>query len=186
MPAGPGGRDSVDRATRPLPRTGADAYPDPVLRRIVGRLRRSSGLWRDRHDEHHVIGRGRPVRPAPVKLPRHPEVLLRSDSWRRLSQLADQRIRAHRGEHLSIGEMVETVSHEMEDAVTTQPISASLDQWRAWAAATETPWPVGFHEQLIGHQHPVADEIEIALHVQTDLVALVPQLVAARMSENRG
>ncbi|MFD1722497.1 hypothetical protein [Amnibacterium endophyticum] len=157
-----------------------------MLRRIVGRIVRSSGLWRDRHDEHHVIGRGRPVRPAAVKLPRHPELLLGSDSWRRLSQLADQRIRAHRGEHLSIGEMVETVSHEVEDAVTAQPMSASLDQWRAWAAATETPWPPGFHEHLVGAKHAGADDVEIALHVQTDLVALVPQLVAARMSENRG
>lgn len=158
---------------------------DPVLRRIVGRIMRSSGLWRDRHDEHHVIGRSRPVRPAAVKLPRHPDLLLRTDAWRRLSQLADQRIRAHRGEHLSIGEMVETVSFEVEDAVAAQPMAASLDQWRAWAAATETPWPVGFHEQLIGVHHAGADDVEIALHVQTDLVALVPQLVAVRMSENR-
>ncbi len=155
-----------------------------MLRRFVLRLRRSGALQR-RREEHHLLGFGRTDRPAEVKLPRHPEQLLRADSWRRLSQLADQRIRAHRGERLSVGEMVETVSHEVEDAVAGQSMEASLDQWRAWAAATETPWPLGFHEQLLGAQHAGVDDVEIALHVQTDLIALVPQLVAVRLSENR-
>lgn len=156
-----------------------------VLRRIVDRIRRSRA-WRRREQEHHLLGFGRTdTGPAPVKLPRHPELLLGTDSWGRLSQLTDQRIRAHRGERLSVGEMVETVSREVEDAVATQPIAVSLDQWRTWAAATETPWPAGFHELLIGTGVSEADEVEAVVHVQSDLTALMPQVVAARLSENR-
>ena len=156
-----------------------------MLRGIVNRFRRSDA-WRRRSTEHHLLGFGRTdPPPAAVKLPRHPAQLLGTDAWGRLSQLTDQRIRAHRGERLSIGEMVETVSREVEDVVATQPIDISLDQWRTWAAATETPWPSGFHELLIGSGVSEADEVEAVVHVQSDLAALMPQVVAARMSENR-
>ncbi len=123
--------------------------------------------------------------PAAVRLPRHPSQLLRTDAWMPITQLADQRIRAHRGERLSIGEMVETVSHEVEDVVAAQPLEASFVAWRTWAAVTETPWPDGFHELLIGANTSEADDVEMALHVQSDLAALMPQVVAARLSENR-
>ena len=133
-----------------------------------------------------MIGFGRTdVAPALVRLPRHPSQLLRTDAWMPIAQLADQRIRAHRSERLSIGEMVETVSHEVEDVVAAQPMEASFVAWRTWAAVTETPWPNGFHELLIGANTSDADDVEMALHVQSDLAALMPQVVAARLSENR-
>ncbi len=119
-----------------------------------------------------------------VHLPREPAPLLRTEAWRPIAQLADQRIRAHRGERLSIGEMVETVSHEVEDVVAAQSLATSFVAWRAWAAATETPWPAGFHEHLVGASTSEADEVEVAMHVHTDLAALMPQVVAARLSEN--
>ena len=53
------------------------------------------------------------------------------------------------------------------------------------AAVTETPWPEGFHELLVGANTSEADDVEIALHVQSDLAALLPQVVAVRLSENR-
>ena len=130
------------------------------------------------------LGRTEPP-PALVRLPRHPSQLLRTDAWSPIAQLADQRIRAHRSERLSIGEMVETVSHEVEDVVASQPMEASFVAWRTWAAVTETPWPNGFHELLIGANTSDADDVEMALHVQSDLAALMPQVVAARLSENR-
>ena len=147
-----------------------------VLARLLGRVARRDG-------ERHVLGGPVPP-PTLVRLPRQPQQLLGSDSWRPLAQLADQRIRAHRGERLSVGEMVQTVSSEVEDAVSTQPIDVSLVAWRTWAAATGTPWPLGFHELLVGQAGSGADEVEAALHVQSDLAALMPQLVAARLSEN--
>ncbi len=151
---------------------------------MVARIR-GSALWRRRAAEHHLLGLGR-TDPPPVaaRLPRHPDALLRTPAWRPIAQLADQRIRAHRGERLSVGEIVETVSSEVEEAVSTQPIDVSVVAWRTWAAATGTPWPQGFHELLVGAPASAADEVEAALHVQTDLTALVPQLVAARLSEN--
>jgi hypothetical protein len=147
------------------------------------RIRRSA-LWRGRSAEHHVIGRNEPP-PALVRLPRHPYQLLRTEAWSPIAQLADQRIRAHRGDHLSVGEMVETVSHEVEDVVAAQSLETAFVAWRTWAAVTETPWPNGFHEVLIGANASEADDVEMALHVQSDLAALLPQVVAARMSENR-
>jgi hypothetical protein len=84
-----------------------------------------------------------------------------------------------------MGEMVETVSHEVEDAVAEQSLETSFVAWRTWAAVTETPWPAGFHELLVGANASEADEVEVALHVQSDLAALMPQVVAARLSENR-
>jgi hypothetical protein len=131
-----------------------------------------------------VLGRV-DVPPALVRLPRHPSQLLRTDAWLPIAQLADQRIRAHRGDRLSMGEMVETVSHEVEDVVAAQPIETAFVAWRTWAAVTETPWPDGFHELLVGANTSEADDVEVALHVQTDLAALLPQVVAARLSENR-
>lgn len=143
-------------------------------------------MWRRRTTEHHILGFGRnDPPPADVRLPRHPSQLLRTDAWLPIAQLADQRIRAHRGERLSIGEMVETVSHEVEDVVAAQSLEASFVAWRTWAAVTETPWPDGFHELLIGATTSEADDVEVALHVQSDLAALMPQVVAARLSENR-
>ncbi|MGN6443998.1 hypothetical protein [Amnibacterium sp.] len=157
-----------------------------MLRGMFGWIRRSAA-WRRRADEHHVIALGRPdVPPALVRLPRQPSQLLRTDAWRPIAQLADQRIRAHRSERLSVGEMVETVSHEVEDVVAAQPLEASFVAWRTWAAVTETPWPEGFHELLVGANTSEADDVEIALHVQADLAALLPQVVAARLSENDG
>jgi hypothetical protein len=151
---------------------------------IFGRIRRSA-IWHRRSVEHHVIGRNEPP-PAAARLPRHPNELLRTDAWLPIAQLADQRIRAHRGDDLSVGEMVETVAHEVEDVVSAQSLETAFVAWRTWAAVTETPWPQGFHELLIGANASEADEVEMALHVQSDLAALLPQVVAARMSENRG
>ena len=152
---------------------------------MFGRIRRSA-VWRRRATEHHLLGFGRTdPPPALVHLPRQPSQLLRTDAWMPIAQLTDQRIRAHRSERLSIGEMVETVSHEVEDAVAAQPLEASFVAWRTWAAVTETPWPAGFHELLIGANTSDADDVEMALHVQSDLAALMPQVVAARLSENR-
>jgi hypothetical protein len=152
---------------------------------MFGRIRRSAA-WRRRATEHHLLGFGRTdAPPALVRLPRHPSQLLGTEAWRPIAQLADQRINAHRGERLSIGEMVETVSHEVEDAVAAQPIESSFVAWRTWAAVTETPWPAGFHEVLVGMSTSEADEVEAALHVRADLAALLPQVVAARLSENR-
>jgi hypothetical protein len=157
-----------------------------VLGDLFGRIRRS-GAWHRRSVEHHVLGFGRTdPPPALVRLPRHPAQLLRTDAWLPITQLADQRIRAHRGDRLSIGEMVETVAHEVEDVVAGQTLEASFDAWRTWAAVTETPWPDGFHELLVGTSASEADEVEIALHVQSDIAELLPQVVAARLSENRG
>jgi hypothetical protein len=153
---------------------------------MFGRIRRSAA-WRRRATEHHVLGFGRTdPPPALVRLPRHPAQLLRTDAWLPIAQLADQRIRAHRSDRLSMGEMVETVSHEVEDVVAAQPLESAFVAWRTWAAVTETPWPDGFHELLVGANASEADEVEMALHVQTDLIALLPQVVAARLSENRG
>jgi hypothetical protein len=155
-----------------------------VLGGMFGRIRRSDA-WRRRATEHHLLGFGRTdPPPATVRLPRSPGELLRTEAWTPITQLADQRIRAHRGDRLSVGEMVETVTHEVEDAVAAQPLEASFVAWRTWAAATETPWPDGFHELLVGRVASEADEVEVAMHVQADLTALLPQVVAARLSEN--
>ena len=153
-----------------------------MFREVVARLRRAR-LRPGR--EHHLLGFGRTdPPPALARLPRAPEILFGTEAWRPITQLADQRIRAHRSERLSVGELVETVSHEVEDAVATQPIEVSLDAWRTWAAATDTVWPFGFHELLVGANPSEADDVEAALHVHADLVSLMPQLVAARLSEN--
>ena len=144
-----------------------------------------SAAWRRRATEHHILGFGRTdAPPALVHLPRHPQQLLRTNAWLPIAKLAEQRIRAHRGERLSVGEMVETVAHEVEGVVAAQSLETSFVAWRTWAAVTETPWPAGFHELLIGANASEADEVEAALHVQTDLAALLPQVVAVRLSEN--
>ena len=70
--------------------------------------------------------------------------------------------------------------------MSAQSLETAFVAWRTWAAMTETPWPQGFHELLVGSNASEADEVEVALHVQSDLAALMPQVVAARMSENRG
>ncbi len=155
-----------------------------VLGGMFGRVRRSAA-WRRRAGERHILGFGRTeAPPALVHLPRHPAQLLRTDAWLPIAQLADQRIRAHRNERLSVGEMVETVAHEVGDVIAGQSLESSFVAWRTWAAVTETPWPAGFHELLIGVNASEADEVEVALHVQSDLAELLPQVVAARLSEN--
>ena len=161
---------------------GPSAYDRGVLRSVVARIR-GSAAWRRRQGEHHLLGFGR-TDPAPAlaRLPRHPEVLLRTPDWRPIAQLADQRIRAHRAEHLSVGEIVQTVSTEVGEAMLAQPLASSFGAWRTWAAATATPWPLGFPDSLA--DVPVSVEVELALHVQADLAELMPQLVASRLSEN--
>jgi len=155
-----------------------------VLDGVFARIRRSAALRR-RATEHHVLGLGRTdPPPAEVRLPRSSTQLLGSAAWSPITQLADQRIRAHVAERLSVGEMVETVTHEVEDLVASQPLETSFVAWRTWAAATDTPWPAGFHELLAGASTSAADEVEMAVHVQSDLAALLPQVVAARLSEN--
>ena len=157
-----------------------------MLRGVLGRIRRSAA-WRRRATEHPLLGFGRTdPPPALVRLPRYPAQLLGTEAWTPIAQLADQRIRAHRGERLTVGEMVETVTQEVEVVVAAQPLETSFVAWRTWAAATETPWPAGFHELLVGTPDSEADEVEVALHVQADLAALLPQVVAARLSENGG
>jgi hypothetical protein len=155
-----------------------------VLGGRFGRAGRAT--WsRRRASAQHLLGFGRTEPPpALVRLPRHPGQLLRTDAWLPITQLADQRIRAHRGERLSIGEMVETVAHEVEDVIAAQSLETAFVAWRAWAAVTETPWPTGFHELLVGANASEADEVEVAMQVQSDLAALMPQVVAARLSEN--
>jgi hypothetical protein len=168
---------------------GAAPSIDRVLGGMFGRaavIVRSAALRR-RAAEHHLLGLGRAdAPPVQARLPRHPAQLLRTDAWLPIAQLTDQRIRAHRADRLSLGEMVETVSHEVGGVVAAQPLESAFVAWRTWAAVTETPWPDGFHELLVGVNTSEADEVEVAVHVQSDLAELLPQVVAARLSENRG
>ena len=119
--------------------------------------------------------------PSTVHFPRHPAALLATDAWRPLAQLADQRIRAHVGDRLDVGGLIEVVSGEIEEVLVDEPMTVLLDAWTAWdeemrriEGRRPTP-PAGDDE--------VGDVVE-ALAVHADLAALVPQLVVSRLSEN--
>jgi hypothetical protein len=119
--------------------------------------------------------------PSAAHFPRHPAALLATDAWRPLAQLADQRIRAHRGERLDVGGLIEVVSNEIEEVLVDEPIDLLLPAWTAWdeemrrieGRPTSTPSRDG-----------EVDDVEEALAVHADLAALVPQLVVSRLSEN--
>ncbi|HEV7624469.1 MAG TPA: hypothetical protein VGO26_10045 [Amnibacterium sp.] len=119
--------------------------------------------------------------PSAVHFPRHPAALLATDAWRPLAQLADQRIRAHRGEHLDVGGLIEIVSNEIEEVLVDEPIAVLLSAWTAWdeemrrIEGRSGPLPTGSDE---------VDDVAEALAVHADLATLVPQLVVSRLSEN--
>jgi hypothetical protein len=127
--------------------------------------------------------RSRPVTGVPslVHFPRHPAALLATEAWRPLAQLADQRIRAHRGDRLDVGGLIEVVSTEIEEVLVDEPPGLLLSAWTAWddemrrIEGRVARSPTGPDE---------ADDVAEALAVHTDLVALVPQLVVSRLSEN--
>ncbi len=108
-------------------------------------------------------------------------MLLASTAWRPLAQLADQRIRAHRGEHLEVGALIETVSAEIEAVLLDEPMGMLLAAWTAWD--DELRRLEGRAGRLPKHVDDV-DDVAEALAVHSDLVALVPQLVVSRLSEN--
>ena len=86
-----------------------------------------------------LFGRGRIGKvvggpPSAVHFPRHPAALLATDAWRPLAQLADQRIRAHRGDHLDVGGLIAAVSGEIEAVLMDEPMAMLLDAWTAWDA----------------------------------------------------
>jgi hypothetical protein len=119
--------------------------------------------------------------PSAVHFPRHPAALLATDAWRPLAQLADQRIRAHRGEHLDVGGLIEVVSTEIEDVLVDEPIGMLRSAWTAWD--DEMRRIEGRDVRLPSGQGD-ADDVAEALAVHTDLAALMPQLVVSRLSEN--
>jgi hypothetical protein len=119
--------------------------------------------------------------PSAVHFPRHPAALLATDAWRPLAQLADQRIRAHRGEHLDVGGLIEVVSSEIEDVLVDEPIGLLRSAWTAWD--DEMRRIEGRDVRLPSGQDD-ADDVAEALAVHTDLAALMPQLVVSRLSEN--
>ncbi len=86
-----------------------------------------------------LFGRGRIGKvvggpPSAVHFPRHPAALLATDAWRPLAQLADQRIRAHRGDHLDVGGLIAAVSGEIEEVLMDEPMAMLLDAWTTWDA----------------------------------------------------
>jgi hypothetical protein len=118
--------------------------------------------------------------PSAVHFPRHPAALLATDAWRPLAQLADQRIRAHGGERLDVGGLIEVVSSEIEEVLVDEPIGVLRGAWTAWddemrRIEGRAPLPVGGDD---------VDDVAEALAVHADLAALVPQLVVSRLSEN--
>lgn len=133
-----------------------------------------------------LFGRGRAGRvvggpPSAVHFPRHPAALLATDAWRPLAQLADQRIRAHRGEHLEMGALIEAVSTEIEAVLLDEPMPLLAGAWTAWddemrRIEGRAPRPADPEDAV----HDVSE----ALAVHADLAALVPQLVVSRLSEN--
>jgi hypothetical protein len=126
-------------------------------------------------------GRGASGVPSDVHFPRHPAALLATDAWRPLSQLADQRIRAHRGEHLDVGGLIEVVSTEIEEVLVDQPPGLLRSAWTAWD--DEMRRIEGRTARLPTGPDDV-DDVAEALAVHTDLAALMPQLVVSRLSEN--
>jgi hypothetical protein len=157
-----------------------------VLGGLFDRFRKAPqvGAGREPCPDRTALGIGRRPGSAPVRLPRHHAALLRTAAWRPLTQLTDQRIRAHRGEHLPLGEMVETVACEVEDALAGQPLPLVLAAWRSWAAATGGAGVAQVRGLLRSRDPSSCDDVEAALIVQADLAALVPQLVVSRLSEN--
>lgn len=133
-----------------------------------------------------LFGRGRAGRaiggpPSAIHFPRHPAALLATDAWRPLAQLADQRIRAHRGEHLDVGGLIAAVSGEIEEVLMDEPMAMLLDAWTTWDA--EMRRIEGRPVRAVGQGDAVQDVSE-ALAVHADLAALVPALVVSRLSEN--
>jgi hypothetical protein len=133
-----------------------------------------------------LFGRGRAGRvvgapPSALHFPRHPAALLATDAWRPLAQLADQRIRAHRDDHLEMGALIEAVSEEIESVLVDEPMPLLLGAWAAWDAEMRRI------EGRPGRPPEPQDEtrdVAEALAVHADLAALVPQLVVSRLSEN--
>jgi hypothetical protein len=133
-----------------------------------------------------LFGRRRAMRvvggvPSAVHFPRHPAALLATDAWRPLAQLADQRIRAHGGERLDVGGLIEVVSTEIEEVLVDEPIGVLRGAWTAWD--DEMRRIEGRGAPLPGGEGDV-DDVAEALAVHADLAALVPQLVVSRLSEN--
>ncbi|MCU1472499.1 hypothetical protein [Amnibacterium sp.] len=122
-----------------------------------------------------------PGAPAAVHFPRHPAALLATDAWRPLAQLADQRIRAHRGDHLDVGGLIEVVSTEIEDVLVDEPPALLRTAWTAWDDEMRRIEGRTAHRPA-GPED--VDDVAEALAVHTDLAALVPQLVVSRLSEN--
>jgi hypothetical protein len=119
--------------------------------------------------------------PSAVHFPRHPAALLATDAWRPLAQLADQRIRAHSGDHLDVGGLIEVVATEIEDVLVDEPPALLRSAWTAWDAEMRRS------EGRAARRPAGADDVDDvaeALVVHTDLAALVPQLVVSRLSEN--
>ena len=167
-----------------LRRGQAIAYDRSVLSGMFGRMRRSA-VWRRRATEHHVLGFGRtePRRrwcgcrgtprsccaPTPGCRSRSSPTsasgpTAASGCRRRDGRDGDARGRGRR-RGAAAGGVVRRVAH-----LGGGDRDALVD---------------GFHELLVGANASEADDVEAALHVQADLAALLPQVVAVRLSENR-
>jgi hypothetical protein len=107
--------------------------------------------------------------------------MLRTDAWRPLVAVADQRIRAHRHEDLAVGDLLESLSIEVGEVLAAQPPQVLEAAWREWvkACAAEGRLVPALPPGAAG-----AETVEAALAVHADLAALVPQLVVSRLSEN--
>jgi hypothetical protein len=127
--------------------------------------------------------RSRPIVGVPslVRFPRHPAALLATDAWLPLAQLADQRIRAHRGDRLDVGGLIEVVSSEIEEVLVDEPPDLLRSAWTAWDDEMRRI-EGGVARSPTGADG--VDDVAEALAVHTDLVALMPQLVVSRLSEN--
>jgi hypothetical protein len=141
-----------------------------VLHGRFGRRRRTS-----------AAGERRPQPAEPARFPRHPAVLLATTAWRPLAQLADQRIRAHHDDHLEVGALIETVSTEIEAVLLDEPMGMLLAAWTAWDDELRR---LEGRAGRLPEQVDDVDDVAEALAVHADLVALVPQLVVSRLSEN--
>jgi len=148
--------------------------------------RSSAGGGRTYHRLMRLFGRGARARivggpPSAIHFPRHPAALLATDAWRPLAQLADQRIRAHRGEHLDVGALIETVATEIDAVLLDEPMPVLRAAWSAWDTEMR---------RIEGRAPRVADpgdavqDVSDALAVHAELSALVPSLVVSRLSEN--
>ena len=133
-----------------------------------------------------LFGRRRATRvvagvPSAVHFPRQPAALLGTHARRPHAQQADQRIRAHGGERLDVGGLIEVVSTEIEEVLVDEPIGVLRGAWTAWddemrrIEGRRAPLPTGRDD---------VDDVAAALAVHADLAALVPQLVVSRLSEN--